>query len=227
LDLVPARLFGGTALMAALYVAVGPLAGSSTTLASALLEGALFAGVVLWAHGSRRPRVMLGFALSAAVANALTIAAWPWALSLPVLASQALSLPDAVARFVGFGFYSAVGAVIFCLLIDAFLRPRYFSLRTYGLTALCCVGAGLPCALADEPVVAVHKAAWWLLFSVGLWWAGRGTPRGSGAAPGSAAMALLVLVALPMPMLLWGLRWDAPAVLQPAAFGFPCVPLAH
>ncbi|HRQ63830.1 MAG TPA: hypothetical protein PKZ76_03025 [Xanthomonadaceae bacterium] len=76
-----------------------------------------------------------------------------------------------LGAWVGFGFLSAVGALVYCFLLDLIVRPVDFTFRTYFWVCTLCVIAAIPLVAAGafgEWSISVHKASWWMLFAAGL-----------------------------------------------------------
>ena len=74
-------------------------------------------------------------------------------------------------RTILFSWYSLVGALFYCFLLDMLVVSSQLTIRSYIFVMILCSLAGFPWVLLEFNVdwyLAAHKATWWIMFSTRL-----------------------------------------------------------
>ena len=165
-------LVAGTSLLIVLFAVFGPNTVDNFYLFFTPLEAALFTAVVLISHKVTDLGQWIAALLLAAIANFFLNFLWALVLVIPFTVSEMLRLPEFVEQLLVWGFYSALGALIYGCILDAVIRPEYFRKRTHISISALCFLAAVPLSLTVlsqwESLVA-HKAMWWALFGAAIW----------------------------------------------------------
>ncbi|MEL6449422.1 MAG: hypothetical protein AAFQ62_15925 [Pseudomonadota bacterium] len=157
-------LIGGSLVMGFAYLLIGPTDLDNAYLLYLPIEAALYTCLVLYALRIEGTIRWLAVATAAAVLNTLNLWVLPFLLggvlrAIEVVFSLHLDLGSLILPLM-----SSLAGVLFAALLDLSLPTDSITRRTYALCAVLCLFAGLGIGVS----VAVHKALWWLMFSVAL-----------------------------------------------------------
>ena len=177
------RLMLGTIALSIVYVLFGPRDIDKFFAITTPIEAGTYSIIILIAFNIRNIKLWFFLPVISALANYIfVVMLWPFVTALPTLASESLNLfSTAYHPILVFSFYSFIGALFYCFLLDFLIFSSQLTIRTYILVTILCLFAGIPMALQEFNVtwyLAAHKAMWWIMFSIGLLLSDRITTKG-------------------------------------------------
>ena len=163
----------GTIALSALYFLFGPKEIDNLFAVITPIEAAAYSIVLLFALNIKDIKLWFLFPLASALLNYIfVLKLWAYVTVLPTLLSEYLGLYDSMYHsIIIFSYYSLIGAVFYCFLIDMFVVSSQLTMRSYIFVGVLCSLAGIPWAFQEFNIawyLAAHKAMWWIMFSMGL-----------------------------------------------------------
>ena len=173
MTLNPAKLMLGTLALSAVYFLFGPKEIDNYFAVVTPVEAGVYSMIILIAFNIKNIKLWLLFPIISALLNYIfVLKLWPFVTVLPTLLSEYLGLYNSMYHPVLiFSWYSLVGALIYCFLLDMLIASSQLTIRSYIFVTILCSLAGIPWVLLEFNVdwyLAAHKATWWIMFSVGL-----------------------------------------------------------
>jgi len=166
----PAKLLIGTIILVLIYFfIVGNNIEDRFDLYMPLYEAAIYTLVILFAYNVKRLAIWLFLPIAAALLNATYVATGAITSAPIIILSRFLGLSKDTEDIVWMAYISALGALLFCLLLHLVSISKNIKLNTYLLVASLCSFAGiLTISAENQYFLAVHKSIWLFMFSVGL-----------------------------------------------------------
>lgn len=174
MTLNPTKLMLGTFALSALYFLFGPKEIIDKYLAIVTpVEAAVYSIIILIALNLKNIKLWLLFPIISALLNYIfVLKLWPFVTVLPTLLSEYVNLNNSMYHpVIIFTWYSLVGALFYCFLLDILIASSQLTMRSYVFVVILCSLAGIPWILLEFNVdwyFAAHKSMWWIMFSIGL-----------------------------------------------------------
>lgn len=162
------KLLIGTFIITILYVLFGPKTINNYYMLVTPVEAYVYTLLVLYVFSVKKKFYWFILPFIAGALNYFLLILWPLIGNFISLLSDLFSLGKPLTSFILLAFYSVLGATLYCLLLDIFSVIEKISRKTYTYVAVLCFFAGIPVLLPIASYLPLHKALWWLMFSVGL-----------------------------------------------------------
>lgn len=176
------RLILGTLALSAAYFLFGPREIDNYFAVITPIEAGVYSIIILISFSIKNIKLWILFPLVSALLNYIfVLKLWPFVTVLPALLSEYLNFYNSMYHpVIIFSFYSLIGALFYCFLLDILVVSSQLTIRSYIFVVILCSLAGIPWLLLEFNVpwyLAAHKATWWIMFSLGLLLSKRMTQR--------------------------------------------------
>ena len=173
MTLSPTKLMLGTIALSAVYFLLVPKDINNLIAVITLIEAAAYSVIFLFALNIKNIKLWLLFPIASALLNyILVLKLWPFVTVLPTLLSEYLGLYNSMYHpVILFSFYSLIGALSYCFLLDMLVVSSQLAIRSYIFVGILCSLAGIPWVLLEFNIpwyLAAHKIMWWVMFAIGF-----------------------------------------------------------